>query len=128
MLKDVPMKVFQLELMMLQIITCIINLWLLIQCFWSLDLSTGPSKLEAIIKRTLLLLTENSILINTMQNSTTCGHNSLRMNSNMLKTKQQLLFRKDIKEIKLKRKFKQRESQSIQTTLGVSNEVNQSHF
>ena len=128
MLKDVPMLVFQLELMMLHIIICIINLWLLIHSFWSLDLSTGPSKLEAIIKRTLLLLTENSILINTMQNSTTCGHNSLRMNSNMLKTKQQLLFRKDIKEIKLKRKFKQRESQSIQTTLGVSNEVNQSHF
>jgi hypothetical protein len=46
----------------------------------------------------------------------------------MPKTKQQLLFRKDIKEIKLKRKFKQKESQSIQTTLGVSIEVNHSHF
>ena len=43
---------------------------------------------------------ENSILRNTMQNSIICGHNSQRMNLSMLKTKPQVLFRKDIEEIK----------------------------
>ena len=122
MLKDVRMLVFQLELMMLPIIICIINSWLLIQSFWLLDHSTGHFKLEVIIKRTLLLLMENSLSRNTMQNSTICGLSSLRMNLNMLKTKLQVSFRKDIEEIKLRKKVKQRESQSIQTTLGASNE------
>lgn len=121
-LKDVPMLELILELMTLQNIICIINSWLLIQCSWSLDLSIGHSKLEAIIKKTSLLLMENFILRNTMRNSINCGHNSQRMNLNMPKIKPLLWFRKDIKENKLHKKLSKKESPSIQTTLGASNE------